>query len=346
MLFAKNEEIESERSNSPLDTIGTSLVQIWREKSCSYYTANERGVPVVSVACTGNYTDTEREKWLHTLFSHKYFLKSEKYRLQPGSGIYVYKTEYPEGSGALVYFKLYIRNATALYPRMPASGNQVAIYVQDLAELQDLIRWQTLGIPLTYGIIPAKKESQVLLQKVIEYGQEPWISLPLEPKVADATDGRTLSIQETRNPEEFESFLKEYLEDTEKIKGVSHRLGSLYTTNVFAMRALLEKLRSDEKKVIRYLDSTAYQDSVAFDTAKIMSFQAYKASANQIVDREKFNAFWNHLSTDSVQRTHILVVSASDVEFFETLKRHVRKKRSKRKAPIQFLRVSDLPFND
>lgn len=164
----------------------TQLESLWGEGNCETIVVKKKGYPLASIACSGSYDNARRGKFLDTLFRNDFRLKSETYKLRPQNGMYLYKTVQ---AGRTVYFKLFVRNAQDLWPKNPVQGKQAAIYVQNVRSATDLVKWRTLGIPVTFGITFGRSDTQDLIGKVAAYGDEVWLAIPLEDDNTEIADG-------------------------------------------------------------------------------------------------------------------------------------------------------------
>ena len=109
-LFSGQRPASEERV--ALEKVSRELKSIWPPDECAAYITRNSGFPMVSLACVGNFSKTERALSLDVLFKTGFALKDESYQLNPDSGLYLYKTEHPIGSGNYVFFKFYftVRN--------------------------------------------------------------------------------------------------------------------------------------------------------------------------------------------------------------------------------------------
>ena len=120
---------------------------------------------------------------------------------------------------------------------------------------------------------------------------------------------------------------------------VSTRMGSRFTTNVFAMRALLTALK--ERKVTHFLDTVSTRASVGYGTAQIMSFNAYRNSRtlDHIASLQNLRKMWSGaVSILNQEGFAIVLVHASSRRSFEFIKDVSRKSKK-----IKFVTVSQIP---
>lgn len=332
-------QLSSANNAVTLSQIGEDLSGIWPDQ-CAFVVIRHNGFPLISIACKGSYRAEDRDKFLHSIFKAGFILREETYKLSPNQGLYLYKTEYPVGSDNLVFIKLYFRDATFLWPKTPFYKGHLAIFVQDIYRVKDLLKWQSLGIPLSYGVLPRKRGSRMVVQNLKKYSQgEFWFSLSLEPNEADSLKGKFLSTGDALRKDKLKKYLDEFFTEMGTVPRVSTRMGSRFTANVFAMRALLTALK--ERKVTHFLDTVSIRASVGHRTAQIMSFNAYRNSRtlDHISSLKNLRKMWSDAVSILNQKGFaIVLVHASSWRSFEFIKDVSRKSKK-----IKFVTVSQIP---
>lgn len=176
------EQVPETSGLQELNDLSVELAGLWPEKSCGHFVTRESGYPLVSLACSGSFTDADRSKFLDALFTKGFVLENQEYSPGEKSGHYLFKTRNSRKGDLAVFFKLHFRDAGFLWPDNPEGQYSVAIYIDEVCCMKELYRWQSLGVTLNYGINPFKKESQTLVKRIKEYRREAWLSLPLEPR--------------------------------------------------------------------------------------------------------------------------------------------------------------------
>lgn len=311
------------------------LESLWAEGQCETVVVKKKGYPLVSIACAGSYDSARRAKLLDTLFRNDFRLKSETYKLRPQNGMYLYKTVQ---SGHTVYFKLFVRNAQDLWPRNPVQGKQAAIYVQNVRSQADLVKWRTLGIPVTFGITFGRSDTQDLLGKLAAYGDEVWLAIPLEDDNVDIADGSLLGISDALNNEKLADYLK-VLDDDEGFHGVSALYCSRFCKNVPALRALFSTLKEkNQDKDIILLDTDVSEASSFYETGRIMNFRTFRAMVASPQKRPFCPAFRNFMGLNEASAARIMAVDAGDESAFHCLKKAIRSQ----PADLEFVKVSQM----
>lgn len=315
------------------------LESLWGEGQCDTIVIRRKGHPLVSIACAGSYDKARRARFLDTLFRHDFRLKHESYKLRPQNGMYLYKTRHERNT---VYFKLFVRNAQDLWPRNPVQGKQAAIYVQNVRSAADIVRWRTLGIPVTFGVTFGRSDTQEILSKVASYGDEVWLAIPLEDMNIDVADGSLLPIADALDAEKLGEYLK-ILDDDEGFHGISPLYCSRFCKNVPALRALFSALREkNQDKEIILLDTDPNEASSFYDTGRIMNFRTFRAMVSSEDKRPFCPAFTAFAQLNSASAARIMAVDAGDNAAFECLKKILRSP----KADLEFVKVSQMSLTN
>lgn len=319
------------------DTVA-ELESVWNEDACETVYVKKKGYPLASIACSGSYDRAKRAKFLDTLFRHNFILKDESYKLRPRNGMYLYKTVYQRKT---VYFKLFVRDAQDLWPKNPVQGKQVALYVQNVRSGQDLLRWRTLGIPLTYGITFGRSDTKELMTQALGYGDEVWLAMPLEDDRIEVADGNLLSISDALDAEKLNEYLAP-LDNDEGITGASSLYCSRFCKNVPALRALFAALKekNNEKELI-LLDADRSELSSFYETGRIMNFRTFRAQVPQEQNGGFCRALNAFAGLNSNSASRIMAVDAGNESAFKCLKQA-----DKTRAEIDFVRISAMSLTN
>ncbi len=312
----------------------TDLESLWPESACETVVVKKKGKPLASIACSGNFDRGQRARFLDVLFKNSFALQTETYRLRPQHGMYLYKTIHQRRA---VYFKLFVRNAQDLWPRNPVVGRQVAIYVQNLRNVSDLVNWRTLGVPLTFGVTLGRSDSADLAGRLKQYGDEVWLAVPLEDENTEIADGALLSISDALDNEKLSEYLKDI--DDDGIQGVSPLYCSRFCKNVPALRALFAALREKNgERELTLIDADAHENSSFYETGRIMNFRTFRAF---YTDPEKGNfctALKAFALSDKGNASRIMAVDAADADAFRCLKEVMRRSN----GAVDFVKVSQM----
>jgi uncharacterized protein len=159
---------------------------------------------------------------------------------------------------------------TPLLPSWPDAGSpsrapRVAVVIDDLGD--SLARGRAvlaLEPPVTVAIMPFRPASTALAAEAVERGREVILHLPLEPEAGGRMAGASGFLQAGMSAAAIERQLDADLMAVPYIVGVNGHMGSRFTRDPAAMRALLEALRM---RGLFFLDSLTSPESVAGDTA-------------------------------------------------------------------------------
>jgi hypothetical protein len=285
-----------------LEETTKQIEEIWGENACETVILKKKGHPLASIACNGSYSATQREKLLNVLLRNFFSVRNEQYRLRPQHGMYLYRTTY---GNRTVYFKLFMRNAFDLWPKNPVEGKQIALYVQNVRAANDLVKWRTLGIPVTFGV---------------------------------TADGSLLTIGEALDAQKLSEYLKD-LENDDGITGMSPLYCSRFCKNVPALRALFNALRekNDGKEVV-LLDTDPHSESSFYETGRIMNFRTFRAQVMPGQENNFCAILTRFAENDGVNATRVMAVDAADDKAFACLKLLARTA----KLRLEFVRVSSL----
>lgn len=312
------------------------IESLWSENSCETVVIKKNGYPLASVACSGSFGAELRTKFLDVLFRHRFVLEKEIYRLQPQNGTYLYKTGYADST---VYFKLYVRDAADLWPRNPVTGKQVAVHVQNLHSAGDLVRWRTLGIPLTFSVTYGRVDTREILAKLGEYNEEKWLALALEDDRVDIADGNMLSIAEALDREKLGNYLAAAQEG---VDGISPLYCSRFCRNVPALRALIGTLREmNRERPLILLDTENATASSFYETGRIMGMRTFRTDRELGENGQFCRQLSRFLNSPAGNASRIFSVDAADKDAFRCLRRVTRAA-----ARVQFMRVSQMSPTD
>ncbi|HRP69649.1 MAG TPA: divergent polysaccharide deacetylase family protein [Turneriella sp.] len=296
-----------------------ALEEIWGEDSCETVIVKKKGYPFVSIACRGNYTKAMRTRFVDTLLKNFFTIKRETYKLKPQNGLYLYKTQY---GNEIVYIKLFVREAFDLWPKTPVDGKQIALYIQNVRESRDLVKWRTLGVPLTFGVTVGRGNSRDLIGQISSYGDEVWLAVPLEDETIDVADGRLLTITEALDESKIGEYFNELALET-SVTGISPLYCSRFCNNIPALRALfgaVQALNESQKLVV--LDTMPTPNASPFyQTARIMNFRAFRAHPFLSGEPQACTHLQNFAAEGGENATRIIAIDAGDENAYNCLSR-------------------------
>ncbi len=252
-LSAQDKPAEAEAAQAPeegddLGALGKELSDLWGEKACVAEQASKYEEPVISIACDAEYTSAERDKFLDFLFKKGFAFRGESYDIKGTTGHYWYKFDKKDGSRSRpVFVRLHITSQGPLWgaARQPA---QIAVYVDYLATADELTAWQTLGIPLTFGL-KAAEGAKELAQQIEEYKQESWLALDLKSGTFSEPD-QSASVRDIVEQDLIGPHIKASLEQTGDVWGFVVRDLNNVTTTVASARAVFTAMKAEGKSFV------------------------------------------------------------------------------------------------
>lgn len=345
--------------NDSTRLLNNAILELWDDGSgdtCSSVVSSKKGYPFISIACEMDFGSNQRKKFLDTVFSYNAVLKMEDYQINRRSGIYLYKLEYPANSDSYVYVKLFFRNAYNLYPEKLQKYKKMFVLINGLENENQLFRWQTLGIPLAYGVLPRDKESGELTEKISTYNQEIWLALNLENNDYEDMVENNLNVETALDSTVMNAYLNDilsqmqfYSEDNpqkrllaKNIHGLVFQTDSSIQNNIYAARSLLKNLHSRglDKLLLTGFDS---DDDVA-TTSEILGYKNYKTTIyiDDATSKDEIQRILNNIDKSFSANTHvILTIDADNIDAYNILRSKIRQM----EKSILFIPISRHPSN-
>jgi len=143
----------------------------------------------------------------------------------------------------------------------------VAIVIDDMGNRQNTGRaLLALDLPLSFSFLPFTPFSEELQKEAQARGRDILLHLPLEPMDQKWNPGPG-ALTTAMAPEAMKDRFREDLQAVPKAIGINNHMGSRFTANPQAMRALLPLVRA---RGLFFLDSVTAANSVASDLAREM----------------------------------------------------------------------------
>lgn len=156
------------------------------------------------------------------------------------------------------------RQGGSLSPERHAAP-RVAIVIDDLGDSLDIARTiLALEPAVTIAVIPFRSASAAVAAAAVLAGREVILHLPLEPGRRAAMAGGSGFLRTAMEASHLEDQLERDLHAVPYIIGVNGHMGSRFTSDPVAMRALLAALRA---RGLFFLDSKTSPESVAAEVA-------------------------------------------------------------------------------
>jgi hypothetical protein len=269
----KTEKAEASDEALDLKALGDEMAALWGEKVCVAEPASKYEEQVISIACNAEYTSAERDKLLDFLFKKGFQFRGESYDIKGTTGHYWYRFEHREGNRVRsVFVRLHIISQGALWGAVKPPA-RVAVYIDNLSTAEELTAWQTLGIPLGFGLKPTENAKE-LAQQIDEYKQEVWLALDLRQAAFTEPD-QTASVRDIIEQELIPNHLKNSLDQTGDVWGVVVRDLNKITTTVATVRALFSAMKAEGKT---YVLLPAKYNKALSTTASVMDMKARRVT--------------------------------------------------------------------
>jgi hypothetical protein len=269
----KTEKAEAVDEALDLKVLGDEMAALWGEKVCAAEPASKYEEQVISIACNAEYTSAERDKVLDFLFKKGFLFRGESYDVKGTTGHYWYRFEYREGNRVRsVFVRLHITSQGTLWGSVKPPA-RVAVYIDNLATADELTAWQTLGIPLSFGLKPTENAKE-LAQQIDEYKQEAWLALDLRQGAFTEPD-QTASVRDIIEQDLIPNHVKNSLEQTGDVWGFVVRDLNNITTTVATARAIFSAMKAEGKSFV--LLPAKYNKALS-TTANVMAMNARRVT--------------------------------------------------------------------
>ena len=152
----------------------------------------------------------------------------------------------------------------------------VAIVIDDVAgrrtDLDKLDDFFSLDIPLTYAILPHENLTRDAAEKIHRAGDEIILHQPMEPEDIAHNDPGKAAVLNAMTPSQIRGKIEACFDDVPYAVGVSNHMGSRFTSDPRAMKALLEALKGMKSRYggepIFFFDSHTTQKPVSAGIAR------------------------------------------------------------------------------
>ncbi len=304
-----------------LKSLGDEMAALWGEKVCVAEPGSKYEEQVISIACNAEYTSAERDRMLDYLFKKGFLFRGESYDIAGTTGHYWYRFEHREGNRLRsVFVRLHITSQGALWGSVKPPA-RVAVYVDNLATADELTAWQTLGIPLSFGLKPSENAKD-LAQQIDEYKQEAWLALDLRQGAFTEPD-QSASVRDIIEQDLIPNHLKNSLEQTGDVWGVVIRDLNNITTTVATARAVFSAIKAEGKS---YVLLPAKYNKALSTTANVMDMNARRVTLDLGAMCAKSPAkIWSYVRTKAAHGQVIVRVPANAKRCAHTLSRTLRR---------------------
>lgn len=158
-----------------------------------------------------------------------------------------------------------VRESAAPPSILPSKRRIVAIVIDDLGGKKDLSEFLSLGIPLTFAIMPYERFSKANTQELTRLKMPYIMHLPLEPEAYPKIDPGKAALLVHMSKDEITKKFHADLAAVPGISGISNHMGSRFSADAEKMKLLLQLVK--ETKLF-YFDSHTTPKSVAKKVAR------------------------------------------------------------------------------
>ena len=143
---------------------------------------------------------------------------------------------------------------------------QVAFVIDDVAyETVSMDRFATLGIPLTFAILPREKHSRQLSEKAASLNFPVMLHLPMEPLDMVHNDPGPSGLYLKMSDKELKRQFDRDVASVPNIVGINNHMGSAFTENEPKMTLVMEWVKT---RGVYFLDSHTSTKSIVCRAAK------------------------------------------------------------------------------
>jgi len=155
-----------------------------------------------------------------------------------------------------------VSQTPAPHPNMP----QVAFVIDDVAyETVSMDHFASLGVPLTFAILPREKHTRQLAEKAKSMNFPVMLHLPMEPLDLAHNDPGPTGLYLKMTDQELKNQFDKNVASVPYLVGINNHMGSAFTENDPKMTLVLEWVK---KRGVYFLDSRTSIHSVVCKAAK------------------------------------------------------------------------------
>jgi hypothetical protein len=157
------------------------------------------------------------------------------------------------------------RNHTDSQPR-------IALIIDDIGfSLSHARQFLSLGVPITFAILPRLVYSYDLALEIHDNGHEILLHQPMEPYNIDSFDPGPGALYVGDEPDRIERIIEENIAGVPYAVGVNNHMGSRFTEAYQEIRQVLENVK---KRDLFFVDSFTSSHSMGYRTAKKLHMPA------------------------------------------------------------------------
>lgn len=161
-------------------------------------------------------------------------------------------------------------------PSSSEPAYRMAIIIDDIGyNLTTLDRFLKLNANLTFSVLPDAPYAKESAERIVKAGHELILHLPMEPLGEEPGYLSDKTLLTSMSDEQIRKTLLEFLDILPAVRGVNNHMGSKFTTNERAMKAVLEVIKS---RGLFFVDSRTNPNSVAFRLAESSGLKAFASN--------------------------------------------------------------------
>lgn len=159
----------------------------------------------------------------------------------------------------------------AALPKAHGPG-RVAVIIDDMgSSLQELQTLQSIGLPITYSIIPSLPRARQVADSAHAAGAEVMVHMPMEPEGYPKQKMESIGLLITMDDAEIAKRVSDYFSRVPHAVGANNHMGSRFTQHADKMEAALGVLK---EKGVFFIDSRTSPASVGYQTARALGIRA------------------------------------------------------------------------
>jgi len=230
------------------------------------------------------------------------------------------------------FFKAPEKSRPALKDRPSSDLPKIAIVMDDLGPSKDAAKTVfALKAPLTLSILPHEAHSEWIAKEGHRLGYQIIAHIPME-----AVTPRKLgegSLQTWMTDREIAQTLSDDIRSIPQISGVSNHMGSAFTKDERAMRALISELK---KHRLFFLDSFTTAESVGYKLAKAGGLDALRRDVflDNEDDLREIEAQWERLLKISRKKGYAIALVHPRKNTLEFLQKKLENNKEVTLVPI------------
>lgn len=158
----------------------------------------------------------------------------------------------------------------AALPKAQGPG-RLAIIIDDMGtSVQELKTLQSIGLPLTYSVIPSLAHAKQVAEGAHAAGAEVMIHMPMEPEGYPKQKLESIGVLVAMNDGEIADRIKSYFRTVPHAVGANNHMGSRFTQHADKMQVVLQVLK---EKGLFFVDSKTSPASVGYSEARSMGLK-------------------------------------------------------------------------